>query len=66
MKLEYTEALDVGTLLHNLLFAYQKAVTGVLGEGQEVFYHPTIDILLKIEEDTKLKIITALKPWMKR
>lgn len=57
--MEYTEALDVGTLLHNLLFSYQKAATGVLGEGQEVFYHPTIDILLKIEEDTKLKIINA-------
>jgi hypothetical protein len=57
--LEYSEALDVGTLLHNLLFSYQKAATDVLGESQEVFYHPTIDILLKIEEDAKLQIITA-------
>lgn len=57
--MEYSEALDVATLLHNLFFSYQKAATDILAESQEVFYHPTIDILLKIEEDAKLKIITA-------
>jgi len=57
--MDYTEALDVGTLLHNLLFSNQQASTSVLGDSQEVFYHPTIDVLPKIEGDMKLKIMTA-------
>lgn len=56
---EYLCAFDVGTLLHNLLFSYQKAAKGILGSGQEVFYHPTIDLLLKIEENAKLKLVSA-------
>ncbi len=50
---------DVGTLLHNLLFSYQKATKQVSGDGHEVFYHPTIDLLLKIEERAKMKFVTA-------
>jgi hypothetical protein len=56
---EYSPAYDVGTLLHNLLFSYQKATTEVLGDGHEVFYHPTIDLLLKIEEHAKLELVSA-------
>ena len=56
---EYSCAFDVGTLLHNLLFSYQKAAKGILGTGQEVFYHPTIDLLLKIEQNAKLKLVSA-------
>ncbi len=59
MAEEYSCAFDVGTLLHNLLFSYQKATKGILGTGQEVFYHPTIDLLLKIEANAKLKLVSA-------
>ncbi|MCL4429690.1 MAG: hypothetical protein M1167_02950, partial [Chloroflexi bacterium] len=59
MAEEYSCAFDVGTLLHNLLFSYQKAAKGILGSGQEVFYHPTIDLLLKIEANSKLKLVSA-------
>ncbi len=55
----YSEAYDVGTLLHNLLFSFQKASTQILGDSHEVFYHPTIDLLLKIEEKSKLKLVSA-------
>ncbi|MEM3360618.1 MAG: hypothetical protein QXU45_07050 [Candidatus Bathyarchaeia archaeon] len=42
--------LDIGTLLHNLLFAYEKAVKEVVGSGKAVFIHPTLEILKKIDE----------------
>ena len=50
---------DVGTLLHNLLFSYQRAAKEVLGDGHEVIYHPTLDLLLKIEGRAKLKLTSA-------
>jgi hypothetical protein len=56
---EYSCMYDVGTLLHNLLFSYQKAAKEVLGDGHEVIYHPTLDLLLKIEERAKLKLASA-------
>ena len=59
MAEEYSCAFDVGTLLHNLLFSYQKAAKGILGSGQEVFYHPTIDLLLKVETNSNLKLVSA-------
>jgi len=42
--------LDIGTLFHNLLFAYEKAVKEILGSGKAVFVHPTLEILKKIDE----------------
>lgn len=59
MAEEYSCAFDIGTLLHNLLFSYQKATKDLLGSGQEVFYHPTIDLLLKVEANAKLKLVSA-------
>ena len=59
MAEEYSPAFDIGSLLHNLLFSLQKAQTELLGDGHEVFYHPTIDLLLKIEEKAKLKLVSA-------
>ena len=56
---EYSCMYDVGTLLHNLLFSYQRAAKEVLGDGHEVIYHPTLDLLLKIEERAKLKLVSA-------
>ncbi|HJW97615.1 MAG TPA: hypothetical protein VJ529_00685 [Candidatus Bathyarchaeia archaeon] len=51
--------LDVATLLHNLLFAYQKSVNTVLGSGSEIFTHPTLRTLLSIEDRTKLKLVNS-------
>lgn len=59
MSEAYSCAFDVGTLLHNLLFSYQKSTKQLLGTSYDVFYHPTIDLLLKIEERSKLKLISA-------
>jgi hypothetical protein len=56
---EYTYMLDVGTLLHNLLFSYQKNVKTVLGSGSEIFTHPTLRTLLNIEDRTKLKLVNS-------
>lgn len=48
MDSEDAVQLDIGTLLHGLLFAYQKATKDALGSGCEVFLRPTLEILAKI------------------
>jgi len=47
---EDAEQLNLATLFHGLLFAYQKATKDILGSGCEVFLHPTLEILGKIDE----------------
>lgn len=59
MAEEYTYMLDVGTLLHNLLFSYQRAVKTVLGSGSELFTHPALKTLLSIEDHTNLKLVNG-------
>jgi hypothetical protein len=49
--------LDIGTILHNLFFSYQKSLKNVLGTGAEVFVDPTI--LLSIEEEDRLKLVSS-------
>jgi hypothetical protein len=56
MGSEESAWLNVGTLLHGLLFAYQKATKDLLGSGCEVFVQPTLDILAKIHDKDDLKL----------
>jgi hypothetical protein len=51
--------LDIGTIMHNLLFSYQKSLKSVLGTGSEVFVDPTINLLLSIEEEDRLKLVSS-------
>ncbi len=46
--------LNIGTLFHGLLFAYQKAAKNVLGSGCEVFVQPTLEILANINDEYNL------------
>lgn len=48
MNAEEAVQMDIATLFHGLLFAYQKAAKDVLGSGCEVFVQPTLEILAKI------------------
>ena len=47
---ELKEQLNIATLFHGLLFAYQKTARNILGSGSEVFVQPTLDILARISE----------------
>jgi len=51
--------MDIGTIFHNLLFAYQKSLKNVLSSGSEIFVDPTINILLKIEAEEQLKLVNT-------
>lgn len=51
--------LDIGTIFHNLLFAYQKSLKNVLSSGSEIFVDPTINLLLQIEEEDRLKLVSS-------
>lgn len=53
---ETSYLLDVATLLHCLLFAYQKAAKEILGTGTAVFVHPTLELLRKIDEKRNLNL----------
>ena len=48
--------LDIATMFHSLLFAYQKSVKGLLGSGSAIFVHPTIETLNKIEKKRGLNL----------
>lgn len=50
---------DVGTLLHNLLFSYQKSLKTILGKGAESFVDPTIQLLLNIDREDNLKLVSS-------
>jgi hypothetical protein len=57
MSSERNGQLDVGTLFHSLLFAYQKAVRDALGSGCEAFVHPMLATLRKIDEKRGSKLL---------
>ncbi|MFZ0965673.1 MAG: hypothetical protein WAN82_03495 [Candidatus Bathyarchaeia archaeon] len=48
--------LDIATMFHSLLFAYQKSVKELLGSGSAIFVHPTIETLNKIEKKRGLNL----------
>jgi len=48
--------LDIATIFHTLLFAYQKSVKELLGSGSAIFVHPTIETLNKIEKKRGLNL----------
>jgi hypothetical protein len=51
--------MEIGTIFHNLLFAYQKSLKNVLSTGSEIFVDPTINLLLQIEEEDRLKLVSS-------
>lgn len=54
---EGLDQLDIGTLLHGILFAYQKAVKDILGTGAAVFVHPILSIIKRINKRTGVNLI---------
>jgi hypothetical protein len=48
--------LDVGTIYHNLLFSYQRSLKLHLGSRSGIYVHPTLDHLLRMEEQGGLKL----------
>src|SRR4030066_1105736 len=59
MSEEQKHMMDIGTILHNLFFSYQKSSKKILGTGSEVFVDPTINLLLTIEEEDRLKLVSS-------
>ena len=59
MSEEQKYMLDIGTLLHNLLFSYQKSLKNILGTGAEIFVDPTINLLLNMDQENNLKIVNS-------
>ena len=51
------EPQDIGTLLHGILFAYQKSLKKVLGTGDAIFVHPILDIIQTITKKTGVNLI---------
>jgi hypothetical protein len=51
------EAEDIGTLLHGILFAYQKSVKDILGTGASIFVRPILDIVKTINERAGVNLI---------
>jgi hypothetical protein len=49
--------LDVGTLFHSLLFAYQKTTKEILGSGSAIFVHPTLECLRRLDAKSGLGIM---------
>ncbi|MGD6810606.1 MAG: hypothetical protein ACQCN3_12990 [Candidatus Bathyarchaeia archaeon] len=48
--------LDVGTIYHNLLFSYQRSLKQHFGTRSAIYVHPTLEHLLKMEEQGGLKL----------
>src|SRR4030067_2478835 len=59
MSEEQKYMMDIGTIFHNLFFSYQKSLKNILGTGSEVFVDPTINLLLNIEEEDRLKLVSS-------
>lgn len=59
MAEEQKYMMDIGTIFHNLFFAYQKSMKNILQSGAEIFVDPTINILHKIEEEDNLKLVNS-------
>ena len=51
-----SHVLDIGTIYHNLLFSYQRSLKTYLGSGSGIYIHPTLDHLLRMEEEGGLKL----------
>ena len=51
------DPMDIGTLLHGILFAYQKSVKEIMGTGAAIFVHPVLDIVQTIQEKTGVNLI---------
>jgi len=49
--------LDVGTLFHCILFAYQKALKDILGTGSAVFVHPVLKTVTRMSERQGINLI---------
>ncbi len=54
---EKLDQSDIGTLLHGILFAYQKSVKDLLGTGAAVFVHPVLNIVKRIKERAGVNLI---------
>jgi len=50
---------DIGTLLHGILFAYQKTVKDTLGTGAAIFVHPVLNIVKGISKRTGVNLING-------
>ncbi len=51
------DPMDIGSLWHGILFAYQKSVKEVLGSGAAIFVHPVLDVIQRIEKKTGVNLI---------
>jgi hypothetical protein len=51
------DPLDIGSLFHAILFAYQKSVKEILGSGATIFVHPVLNIVQTIHEKTGVNLI---------
>ncbi len=51
------EELDIGTLFHCILFAYQKSLKDILGTGSAVFVHPVLNIIARINEKRGVNLV---------
>ena len=51
------DPMDIGSLLHGILFAYQKSVKEILGTGATIFVHPVLDIIQTIHEKAGINMI---------
>jgi hypothetical protein len=56
-NVEQSYMIDVATLFHSLLFAYQQSVKELLGSGSAIFVHPTIETLNKVEKKRGLNLL---------
>ena len=59
MAEEQKYMMDIGTIFHNLFFSYQKSLKNVLGTGSEIFVDPTINLLMNIEDEDRLKLVSS-------
>jgi len=51
------DPMHIGSLLHGILFAYQKCVKEILGTGATIFVHPVLDIIQTIDKKTGVNLI---------
>ena len=51
------DPMDIGCLLHGILFVYQKSVKEILGTGATIFVHPVLDIIQTINEKAGINMI---------
>jgi hypothetical protein len=55
--MEQSYMMDLATLFHSLLFAYQKSVKELLGSGSAIFVHPMIETLNNVERKRGLNLL---------